>query len=401
MKTQSLPPLRTFRKELKTELFENILPYWDRLRTTHSFISALDSANQPMPETPLGLIMVSRLLWTYSRAYSLHGKRQYRELAAHAKHVLRMRFCDTENGGYYWSLRHDGQPWESKKQCYGQAFCIYAFSEHFAATGDVDSLDRARSLFALLETKAWDSQEGGYLETFEPDWTPMQKMRLGDGDLEAPKTMNNHLHIIEAFANLQKISPSPEVEAALRRVLRLTADRIILPDTARFGLFYDMNWKLLDSVVSPGHDIEGSWLLFEAAEILGDSELEKEFKQRALDMADCVLQTGIDPDDHAVRDEFHEGQGYPDTKCWWPQAEGMVGFFNAYQLSGDVRYLEASQKIWDYIKGNLIDRVNGEWLWGRHADGRPMNNEKAGPWKSSYHNARACFELMERIQRVK
>ncbi|MDQ8183339.1 AGE family epimerase/isomerase [Pelagicoccus sp. SDUM812005] len=393
-------PLKTFQQELQAELFENILPYWPRLRTTDSFIPALDSLNQPVAETPLGLVMVSRLLWTYSRAYSLYGKKEYRKLADHAKHVLCIKFSDTENGGYYWTLTPDGQALETKKQCYGQAFCIYAFSEHYHATREQDSLDRAYSLFRLVEAKAWDPASGGYLESFEADWTPLAKMKLGDGDLEAPKTMNNHLHIIEAFANLQKISPSPEVEAACRRTLQTIADRIILPDTPRFGLFYDKDWKLLDPVVSPGHDIEGSWLLHEAATIIGDPEQEKEFQKLALEMAEQVLRSGIDPHDHGVHDEFHPGQPPNGSKCWWPQAEGMVGFYNAYQLSGDTRYLEACLQTWEYIKSAFIDRTNGEWLWGRQADGRPMDKEKAGPWKSSYHNGRACFELLERIQRV-
>lgn len=396
----SSPILKTLQTELKDELFENILPYWSRLQTTDSFISALDSANQPVADSPLGLIMVSRLLWTYSRAYKLYGKEEHKELAAHAKHVLTMKFADKEHGGYYWSLGNDGLPVDANKQCYGQAFCIYAFSEHFDATQEQDSLNRAISLFHILEEKAWEPKSGGYLETFQTDWTPLQEMQLSEEDLAAPKTMNNHLHIIEAFANLQKISPSPEVEASCKRVLRTIADRIILPDTPRFGLFYDMDWHLIDEVVSPGHDIEGSWLLFEAAEIIGDKALESEFKALAVDMAELVLQTGIDTADNGVNYDFHEGKEPDRDKHWWPQAEGVVGFFNAYELSGDKRYLNTALKLWDYIKDNIVDRQNGEWLWGVTPDGSPMNKEKAGPWKSSYHNARACFEMLERIERV-
>ncbi|MBC2606786.1 AGE family epimerase/isomerase [Pelagicoccus albus] len=393
-------PLLKLQSDLKTELFENILPYWHRLRTTDSFISALDSANQPMANVDLGVIMVSRLLWTYSRAFHLYGNPECKALADHAKHVLTTRFEDKEHGGYYWTVDASGQAAESKKQCYAQAFCIYAFSEHFQATGESDSLERAEKLFDLVEAKAWDSQKGGYLETFSADWTPLEKMRLGAEDLDAPKTMNNHLHLIEAFANLQKIAPSEKVEASCRRILRVIADRIILGDQPRFGLFYDMDWKLLDPVVSPGHDIEGSWLLHEAAEIVGDSDLIGEFEKLAIEMAELVLATGIDPKDNGLYDEFHNENPQSATKCWWPQAEGMVGFFNAYQISGDKRFLEASSVIWEYIQDFIIEKENGEWLWGVNADGTAMEKEKAGPWKSSYHNARACFEMIERIDKA-
>ncbi|EDY82616.1 N-acylglucosamine 2-epimerase superfamily [Verrucomicrobiia bacterium DG1235] len=394
----SSPDFDTLKNSFKSELFDNILPYWSRLRTTDSFISALDSANQPIAGTPLGLIMVSRLLWTYSRAYDLYGNPEYKELARHAKHVLVTRFEDKENGGFFWTLDSDGQPLDTRKQCYGQAFCVYAFSEHYQATKDQGSLDLALKIFRLIEEKTWDTKSGGYLETFEADWTPLEKMRLGAEDLDAPKTMNNHLHLIEAFANLQKIAPSPEVKATCIKTLRVIADRIILPDTPRFGLFYDMDWNLIDPAVSPGHDIEGSWLLWEAAEIVGDHELEKEFKQRALDMAELVLKTGLDPKDNGVYDEFHNEHPQSETKCWWPQAEGVVGFFNAYQLSGDKRYLDAATKIWDYIQNVFVDKQNGEWIWGVNANGRPMDKEKAGPWKSSYHNGRACFEMLARLE---
>lgn len=224
-------------------------------------------------------------------------------------------------------------------------------------------------------------------------------MRLGDEDIDAPKTMNNHLHIIEAFANLQLVDPNEEVKERCGAVLRIIADRIVLPDTPRFGLFYDYDWKLIDPVVSPGHDIEGSWLLYEAAEIVGDPSLIEEFKKLALDMAELVLATGIDPQDNGIYDEFHNENPQSDTKCWWPQAEGVVGFFNAYQLSGDKRFLDAALNVWDYINEVFIERENGDWIWGVHADGRRMNKEKAGPWKASYHNARTCFEMIERISK--
>lgn len=391
--------LETLEDSFRAELFNNILPYWARLKKDDTFEAALDNANQPIPGTPLGLIMVARLLWTYSRAYDLYEKPEHKELADHAKGVLLSKFEDTENGGFYWTVDEQGQPLETKKQCYGQAFCIYAFSEHFIATGDQNSLDRANALFAILEEKAWDFGKGGYLETFQPDWTPLEKMRLGAEDIDAPKTMNNHLHMIEAYANLLRVDRSDTVKASCRRMLRVIKDRIILSNTPRFGLFYDMNWNLIDNVISPGHDIEGSWLLWEAAEIIGDKDLEDEMRQLAIDMADLVEQTGLDGG-NSVLYEFHAGTPHDGTKHWWPQAEGIVGYFNAYEITGDERYLKLSQKIWKFTQENIIDKENGEWFWGVNADGSHMDNEKAGPWKSAYHNGRTCFEMISRIETI-
>lgn len=392
-------PFATWRQQIEADLLQNILPFWIRMKTDALFLPALDNANRPIAGKPIGLIMVARLLWTYSRAYHTYRDASYRELAEHARRVLVERFEDRARGGYYWTLETDGAPRETNKQCYGQAFCIYAFSEHFLATGEADSLRRANELFALLEAKAWEPNSGGYLETFEADWTPLEKMRLGPEDLDAPKTMNNHLHMIEAYANLLRARPDPEVKESCRRLLRVIADRILLPDAPRFGLFYDYSWNLLDPVISPGHDIEGSWLLWEAAEIIGDADLETEFKQRALAMAELVLQTGLGADG-GVRDEFHPGHPPEETRTWWPQAEGMVGFLNAYELAGDARYLDAASRLWNLIATEIIDRENGDWLWGRLADGSPMPKEKAGPWKSSYHNGRAALEMIARIDKL-
>lgn len=395
----SASQLTVFQDSFRKELSQNILPYWTRLKTETGLVPALDSANQPIPGVPLSLILVSRLLWTYSRAYKRDANPERAAFAAHAKAVLVEQFADPAHGGFHWTLDASGHPADRRKQCYGQAFCIYALSEHFDATGDADSLELARATFALLEEKAWEPRSGGYLETFRPDWTPLETMRLGDEDRDAPKTMNNHLHLIEAYANLLRVDPDERLRQSCRRLLRVIADRIILPDTPRFGLFYDMDWKLVDTVVSPGHDIEGSWLLWEAAEIVGDSDLAEEMKSLAVKMAERVLQTGLDANG-GVFDEFHLDHPRSETKSWWPQAEGVVGFFNAYQLSGDERYLDASLKLWEYIQSVFVDRENGEWIWGVRANGSPMNKEKAGPWKASYHNGRACFEMIDRIEQT-
>ena len=386
----------TLAASFRAELLQNILPYWHRLKTSDGLLPALDNDNQPLP-SPLGLVMVARLLWTYSRAYREFGDAGCLELARHAKRTLVELFADEIHGGFYWSVDAETRaPIEPNKQCYGQAFCVYALAEHHAAERDADSLARARSLYNLLEAKAWEPRTGGYLETFHPDWTPLAQMRLGADDLDAPKTMNNHLHMIEAYANLQRVAPDPAVKASCRRLLRVLADRILLPDAPRFGLYYDMDWRLLDPVVSPGHDIEGSWLLWEAAEIVGDADLKSEFKQRSIQMAALALETGVDQDG-SIFDEFHLENPRSETKCWWPQAEGVVGFYNAYQLTGDDRYLAASQRVWTFIQERIIDRQKGEWIWGLRADGSRLEKEKAGPWKSAYHNGRACMEMIARL----
>ena len=84
----------------------------------------------------------------------------------------------------------------------------------------------------------------------------------------------------------------------------------------------------------------------------------------------------------------------------------MVGFLNAFQLTGDRRFLDQSLLSWHFVKQTIIDRPEGdpgvacearEWFWGVTRDGKPRNHQRTGPWKGPYHNGRACMEVMRRV----
>jgi mannobiose 2-epimerase len=75
----------------------------------------------------------------------------------------------------------------------------------------------------------------------------------------------------------------------------------------------------------------------------------------------------------------------------------MVGFYNAWQLSGDSRFLQQCMDSWAFIEKYIIDHQKGEWFWGVQADYSVMQKDKAGFWKCPYHNTRALLELMRRI----
>ncbi len=190
-----------------------------------------------------------------------------------------------------------------------------------------------------------------------------------------------------------------ELRASLQALVHTTLGRILNPDTHQFSLYFDREWRSLSDRVSYGHDIEGSWLLVEAAEVLGDPELSAQVREAALQMAYATLERGVDADGGL----FHEGDpsGVIERgKVWWPQAEAMVGFLNAYQLNGDPRFLEASLASWRFVQEHLVDREHGEWFWIVDEAGRPHDREKAGPWKTPYHNGRACLEVMERVRKL-
>ncbi|MCM3635219.1 AGE family epimerase/isomerase [Paenibacillus camelliae] len=387
--------------ELELELKDNILGFWLKHSFDEQCGGFLGQVNRDLTivaDAPKSLVLNTRLLWTFSYAYRMYGDASYLSAAERAFDYLNKHFADRANGGYYWMLHADGSPLEGKKQIYGQAFAVYAYSEYFRATKNLQALDYAIQAYRLIEQYGYDPVYGGYIEALSEAWEETDDLSLSDKDLNEKKSMNTHLHVLEAYTNLYRVWQSVELQAQLTSLVRLTIKHIVDEHTGHFKLFFDEAWQSQSQHISYGHDIEGSWLLVEAAEVLGDAALLEETKKVALKMADAVLTRGYDTDGGL----FNEALGdtiIDDHKDWWPQAEAVVGFYNAYQLTGKETYLEASLRSWRFIQHAIVDQTYGEWYWSVKRDGSPSDNmQKISAWKCPYHNSRACFELLERLQ---
>jgi mannobiose 2-epimerase len=397
----TLQLLLDFRRELEAELTGNILPFYINHAIDHErggFYGFVSNDLVADKSAAKGVIQTTRTLWAFAQAGRVLGSQTDRAVAERAYAYTLTRFWDPRFGGLYWMLDCDGQPLETFKMVYGQAFGIYALAEFFMATGERHSLDKAIEIYNLLEEHAVDSEQGGYWEACQQDWTPDLTRAVDTVALSVVKSMNTHLHMLEAYTNLLRAWPDVGLRQRLRALIRITIDHIV--DTnGHFILHFDAGWQRLNHHISYGHDIEGSWLLVEAAEVLGDPVLLAETEAVALRMAEATLAEGIDADGGVV----NEGNpaGITDrSKDWWPQAEAMVGFFNAYELSGDRRFLEQSLASWRYIQRAIIDHRHGEWFWGVTQDGAVRNLQKTGPWKAAYHNGRACMEIMRRVDKL-
>lgn len=384
---------------VEQDLLGNILPFWFRLKTKTGFLGGLFNDLTLATRVPVSLVMVSRILWTYSRAYRKIGDPQFKEFAGEVFQFLTRAFLDKQNGGYAWWLSPEGAILDSKKQTYGQAFVVYALSEYFMATGERDSLVLAWDLFDKIEEHCWREDCSGYWEALDSEWGALGDVRLSDKDLNAPLSMNTHLHIMEAYANLMLADRRQSIVCAGRKILDVVIKRILHPDGNRFGLFYDADWNRMTDAVSPGHDIEGSWLVWEMAGFLGDAEQLQQLRPLVLEMVDRVLREGCHSNG-SIAIEYEPGSRPGTATDWWPQAEGVVGFLNAYQMTLDEQYLCACERTWAYINKYIIDHVHGEWYAGRQVNGQPMEIEKAGPWKACYHNGRMGFEVIERIESI-
>ena len=393
--------IQAYAVRIEAEAKQNILPFWIRQtvdRERGTVIGALTNDLVLPRSAERGALLSARILWTYSAAYRLYRDAAYLEMARLAHDDLINHFWDGEFGGFYWSIAPDGAPLQDRKQIYGQAFGIYALTEYHRATGLMEPLERAKDLFRLLEKYARDPQSGGYFEAFSREWEYIDDVRLSAVDLNEPKSQNTHLHVMEAYTNLLRVWPDATVRQTQSELLDVMLNRILCEKSGHLKLFFARDWTPRSEGISYGHDIEASWLLMEAAGVLGDQALIARLKLLALKIADVTLAEGVDADGAL----FNEGgpQGITNSdKEWWPQAEAVVGFINAYQLSAEERFLRAAFHCWDFIEARLIDKKNGEWFRGVTRDGVVLHEQlKVSFWKCPYHNGRACFEAASRLR---
>jgi mannobiose 2-epimerase len=389
--------LASYKEELKEEL-GSILRYWMQFTPDYNeggFYGRIDGENKVVAGAPKGVVLNSRILWTFSAAWSHTKEPPYRQVAQRAYEYLLAHFLDREYGGVYWSVDHRGTPLNDRKQIYGLAFCLYGLSEYYIATGEQAALDEAIALFRLIEQFSYDGERKGYYEAFARDWKPLEDLRLSEKDANVQKTMNTHLHILEAYANLYRAWPDALLQERIRGLLEVFARYMAEETTGHLVLFFDGDWTIRSSMVSYGHDIEASWLLQESAGIAGDKGWMEKTRQLALKMALAAAE-GLDGDGGLWYER--EGGCLVREKHSWPQAEAMLGFFNAWQVSGDEVWLQRSLASWNFVKHTIRDPEWGEWWWGVREDHSPMRGEdKAGFWKCPYHNSRACMEIIRRL----
>ncbi len=391
--------LKEYSFEMKAEL-DSILSFWAKNTCDNvngGFIGRIDENNTSYPDAPKGSVLNSRILWAFSSAYTVTKKEEYLNLARVAYNYIIANFIDKEYGGIYWSLNAKGEPLDTKKQIYALAFALYGCSAYFTASNNEAAKNRAIELYKAIEKYSFDGTYTGYLDAFTRDWKTLKDLRLSAKDANEKKTMNTHLHVLEAYTALYRIWPDVELKDKIILLIKNFINHIVDSNTHHLILFFDEQWNPKSTTISYGHDIEAAWLLLEAAEVTADLSLIEIAKNFAVKIAMSASQ-GLDKDgalwyeyepttDHSIKEKHS-----------WVQAEAMIGFFNAWQLTNNKLYLDKSLQSWKYIQTSIRDSLHGEWYWGRNKNGTIMEaQDKVGMWKCPYHNSRACIEITRRI----
>jgi mannobiose 2-epimerase len=347
---RGLAAAEAYARRIESDLVGNILPFWlkhaiDPKR--ECFHGSVGPDLKPDPSALRGALLTSRILWTYSAAYRRYRTSEYLRMADFAYLDLLSHFHDSRHGGFFWSLRPDGTVLQDRKQTYGQAFAIYALSEYHAASGRPEPLEIAIEVHHLLERHARDPVLGGYREALGRDWKPIADMRLSAGDMNVPKSQNTLLHVMEAYACLLRVWPDADLERSQIDLLRVMVDHVLQGDTGHLGLFFTTDWKPQSDQISYGHDIEAAWLLTEAANGVNHAPLRERIRSIAVRIAEVTLAEGIDTDGGVMNQGGPEGLTNT-GKDWWPQAEAVTGFLNAYEIGRHPRHLEAAFQSWDF-----------------------------------------------------
>ena len=389
--------------DCKKELTSHIIPFWDALidREHGGFYGQMDNDLVLDKKGGKGVILNSRILWFYSSVYLTLRESdpdiaaRALDNAAHAYDFLSAHCVDRENGGVYWMMAYDGSHLDTMKHTYNQAFAIYALSTYFEASGNSDALELAFELFDTVEEKCTD--DIAYMEAFDRTWHLIENDALSENGLMADKTMNTVLHLIEAYTVLYKVSHDERVSERLRFLLDITENKIFDHDNNKLLVFFDRELNVIGDIHSYGHDIEAQWLIDRACDVLGDEELREKWAAYDLRIAENIYNIAYDPVSGSLNNE--RDNDFINTKrIWWVQAETVVGFVNAYQHSGDKKFLTAAVKVMEWIKKYQIDpRKGSEWWAEVDKDGKPLLDfTMVNEWKCPYHNGRICMEIMAR-----
>ena len=382
-----------FLQEVRENLTSCILPYWLKLKDPRGgFYGEVTPDGTVLYDAPRGVILNARIIWSFAAAYQALPETPYLVAAVHARDYFLDHFCDHKYGGVYWSVDAAGERLDTKKQLYAQGFAIYGLSELYKVTGDDEVLKNAINLYRVVETYFADKENGGYIEALARDFSPLEDMSLSAHDINADKTMNSHLHVLEAYANLYQVWPDEELKEAVQKLLDLVGTRIMGAD-GHLQLYFRKDWSVMPGGVSYGHDIETSWLALECADALKDIDVVNRVRPWALSMGKAGNE-GLLPDGSMRYEKLLDGK-YDDSRQWWVQAETVVGNLWLWKYHADPQGADRALAAWNYIRENLVDEKDGEWWWAVLEDGSlDLSQPKVGFWKCPYHNTRMCLQVL-------
>jgi mannobiose 2-epimerase len=411
---------QTLADEVRRHFDSNVLHVWFPrcVDDKHGgFTSTFSREWKPAPRQDRFLVFQSRMTWLTSQV-AMRRPELRQEYLRYARHGVAMlqKMWDGENGGLFWSLDEDGKidpARGAQKHVYAIAFGMYAAAAAYEATHDQPALDLAMKTFDWLDDHAHDATNGGYHEALQRDGTPIIPADLSktlDNRSPGPnvsygyKSMNSHIHLLEALTGLYHANKNDRVRARLEEVFLIVRDKIAV-EPGCLNQFFTPDWRPVPDDDSFGHDIETAYLLIEAAETLGRADEDKTL-QVARHLVDHALDWGFD---HKNGGFYDKGAAFERAhvtdKIWWTQAEGLNALLlmhERFRGGGQQtdRYWKAFDLSWRFVIEHTTDKEFGGWYETTDAAGKVTNPAKSHDWKAGYHDGRALMNIEERLRRL-
>lgn len=411
-----------FQQELHQHLITELLPFWTSRTADYvhgGYITHFDQYGNDTGEDEKSLIAQTRSVYTYASAHRAgYGNGELADLARHGVDYLLSHMWDEEHGGFYWMTNRKGEVLNDRKIVYGQSFAIYCLSEYTLATGDERGIEYAQRVFDRLQKYAADTAHGGYFEMFSRNWT-LNGPGAAGGDR---KTLDAHMHLMEAFTTLYECTRQPIHHRKLLEVIELLTTKIMHPMYGTGIPQFWANWQVAPQIkfdviwgwdrftedgskpeaednTSYGHNAEFAWLLIHALEVLElPFDIHRELVQKALSH---VVAYGIDWEFGGVFVEgSHNGQVYDREKEFWQQAEVLIGLLDGYRLLGDEKYALAYENVHRFVLVNMVNHPVGEWWPLMTRQGVPIWTHMSHSWKINYHTVRAIVQAIKRLDRL-
>ena len=410
------------KQEAEKHLVNELLPFWtSRMIDTKNggYITHFDEKGNDTGEDEKSLIAQTRCLYTLSSAHRAgYGNGKLAEMARHGVDFLLEKMWDKQYGGFFWMLDRKGNVKINQKIIYGHSFAIYSLSEYTLATGDKRGIEFAEKVFDLLQKYCVDSLYGGYWEMFHRDWT----LRGPDSQGGDRKTLDVHMHLMEAFTTLYECTGQDVHRRKLLEVIDLLLNRIIHPQYKTGIPQFYKDWAIAPQIkfdiiwgwdrfseegqkgnatdnTCYGHNAEFAWLLNHALEILKDDP--KNYSELFRTIYNHTIDNGIDYEFGGVFVEGpHSGGVYDREKEFWQQAEVLIGLLDAMILLGDEKYWEAYKNVHRFVFDKVINKGVGEWYPLLTRRGEPIWTHMGHSWKINYHTVRAMIQSISRMEKM-
>jgi mannose/cellobiose epimerase-like protein (N-acyl-D-glucosamine 2-epimerase family) len=414
--------INIYLKEAENHLVNELLPFWTTRMMDYKnggYITHFDEEGLDTGEDEKSLIAQSRSVFTLSSAHRAgYGEGKFASMAEHGIRFMIDKMWDKKFGGFFWMMDRSGNVSIDKKIIYGHSFAIYCLSEYTLATGDPLGIDYAEKTFDLVQKHCSDTYNGGYFEMFDRDWTLAGPDSQG-GDR---KTLDVHMHLMEAFTTLYECSKKEVHRRKLLEDIEILLNRMMHPEFKTGIPQFTPGWQVAPQIkfdiiwgwdrytgegeksnptdnTCYGHNAEFAWLLNHASEILGTGP--GKYQDLLIRIYDHTINNGIDKTYGGVYVEGpHAGGVYDMEKEFWQQAEVMIGSLDAYLISGDKKYWDAYTNVHRFVFEKVINQTAGEWYPLLTREGEPVWTHMSHSWKVNYHSVRAMIESIRRLKKL-